>query len=149
MSVKVLDTRRGHVENCWEQPTPWASLSGRLGWPTRSQGSAQQCTKELLQQQQAGETWASSGTGGVGVGDRTLGKQVVLRIPASPQGREFLDFAHSSARSGPCLVPDLSFHSLPAGTPIHCYPVSVATWCSLPVDILFYNLSAKLRPDLS
>lgn len=80
---------RGNVENCWEQPTPWASLSGRLGWPACSQGSAQQCTEELLQQQQVGEKWASeqsgcSGPGGVGVGDRTLGKQVVLRIPASP-----------------------------------------------------------------
>ena len=75
-----------------------------------SQGRAWQCTKELPPQQQAGEERASeqrgrSGPGGVGVGHGTLAKQVVLRVPAGPRGREFLDFVHSSARSGPCLSP--------------------------------------------
>lgn len=39
------------MENCWEQPTPWASSQ----WQTRL-AYTQQCTKELLQQQQVGET---------------------------------------------------------------------------------------------
>lgn len=89
MSVKVLDTMRGNVGDGWEQPTAWASLSGSLGRLHAARvvpGSAPRNCRRSSKRARSGRlSRGRSGPGGVGVGDGTLAKQVVLRVQPAPE----------------------------------------------------------------